>query len=240
MRFKELSTTLTGYIEGIPDDWQGKASILEMKENGCRQWRQMEWIGFYFQYLSENVFKEIMEVPGPRYGNVSFDGFWKIPWDFKAHAMNTSSHKIIVNDKEAIIEAIKEYGNVGLILAMGEVIYNDDERSFQKWHSDLKGGKSSYEIKRIKRGAWSRLRKVHFSLKQVSFIQIDKNLLERTGSFQKNFRNADGSPRRAKVMLDLEKIDEKLVHFIEFKSEKTILDENSDVPFERQQSIFKY
>ena len=233
MRFKELSTILSGYVEDLSGKWQGKASILEMKENGYRHWRQMEWIGFYFQYLCENSFEDIMEIPGSRYGNVSFDGFWKIPWDFKAHAMNTSSHKIIVNDKEAIIKAIDEYDNVGLILAMGEVTYNDDERSFQQWHSDLKGGKSSYEIERIKRGAWSRLRKVHFSLKQVSFIQIDENLLERTGSFQKNFRNADGSPRRAKVMLDLEKIDEKLVHFVEFKSEKNIFEDNSDEKLER-------
>ena len=216
MSIRDLAVELAKYMQDINKDWDGRESILEMKENGNRQWRQMEWIGFYFQYLCEKVFKDVMEIPGPRYGNVSFDGLWKIPWDFKAHAMNTSSHRIIVNDKEAIIRAIDEYENVGLILAMGEVTYNDDERSFQKWHGELKGGKSKYEIDRIKRGAWSRLRKTYFALKQISFIQVDENLLRRSGSFQRDFRNADGSPRREKVMLNLENIDEELVYFLEF------------------------
>ncbi|MCX7957842.1 MAG: hypothetical protein N3B13_02215 [Deltaproteobacteria bacterium] len=36
------------------------------------------------------------------------------------------------------------------------------------------------------------------------------------GSFQRDFRNADGSPRKAKVLLDLEKINKELEYFIEF------------------------
>jgi len=29
-----------------------------------------------------------MDIPGPRYGNVEFDGFRFIPWDFKAHSID--------------------------------------------------------------------------------------------------------------------------------------------------------
>lgn len=47
--------------------------------------------------------------------------------------MNTSSHQIIVNDSEATASAIKDYGQVGLILAIGKVVYNDANRRFQKW-----------------------------------------------------------------------------------------------------------
>lgn len=72
-----------------------------------------------------------MKIPGPKYGNGKFDGFKKICWDFKAHAMNTSSHQIIVNDSEATANAIKDYGEVGLILALGKVLYNDEDRTFQ-------------------------------------------------------------------------------------------------------------
>ncbi|MFN7171103.1 MAG: hypothetical protein ACK4NT_07725, partial [Candidatus Omnitrophota bacterium] len=134
-----------------------------MKEGGFNQLKQMEWIGFYFQFLCEKLLQNIMTIPGPKYGNVKFDGLKKIPWDFKAHAINTSSHQIIVNDSEATANAIKDYGDVGLILAMGEVKYNDDKRTFQKWHEELKGGKSKYELERIRRGAWSRLRKVELT-----------------------------------------------------------------------------
>ena len=201
---------------GIPKICDGRQSILDMRDNGCRNWRQMEWIGFYFQFLCEQKLAKIMEVPGPEYGNVRFDAFCGIPWDFKAHAINTSSHNIIVNDSEAISGAIKQYGEVGVIVALGNVIYNDDARTFQAWHQSLKGGKSKYELDRIKRGAWSRLRKVTFDLQQISFIRITDETLIKSGSFQSDFRNADGSPRRAKLLIDLEQLDEETVAFVEF------------------------
>ena len=102
------------------------------------------------------------------------------------------------------------------MLALGKVVYNDEARSFQAWHSKLKGGKSKYELDRIKRGAWSRLRKVAFDLQQISFIRLTDATLIKCGSFQSDFRNADGSPRRAKVLIDLEELDEETVHFVEF------------------------
>ena len=130
--------------------------------------------------------------------------------------MNTSSHQIIVNDSEATAKGIKDYRSVGLILALGKVLYNDEDRTFQRWHEALKGGLSDYSLERIKRGAWSRLRKVSFNLKQIAFIRITDKTLVRCGLFQKDFRNANGSLRRAKVLLDLGKIDEELEYLIEF------------------------
>lgn len=203
-------------LKNIPTMWDGKKAILEMKENEYPHWKQMEWIGFYFQFLCERYLSDIMEIPGPRYGNTKFDAFRVIPWDFKAHAMNTSTHQIIVNDSEATARGIRDYGAVGLILAVGKASYNDENRTFQKWHETLKGGKSKYEIERIKRGAWSRLRKVSFNLKQITFIRIDDATLIKCGSFQENFRNADGRPRRKKVLLNLEKIDKEIIYIIDF------------------------
>jgi len=200
----------------IPKIWDGRKSILEMKDASYPHWKQMEWIGFYFQFLCEKYLSNIMKIPGPRYGRVEFDAFKNIPWDFKAHAVNTSSHEIIVNDSEATANGIKDYVEVGLILALGKVLYNDEDRTFQKWHEKLKGGKSKYVIERIKRGAWSRIRKVSFDLQQISFIRITDETLIRCGSFQRDFRNARGQPRREKVLLNLEKIDEELVYFVEF------------------------
>lgn len=215
--FFKIAKEISQGFKNIPILWDGRRSILEMKGSGFKQWKQMEWIGWYFQFLCERLLREIIKIPGPKYGNVQFDGLKKIPWDFKAHAINTSSHQIIVNDSEATASAIKDFGCVGLILAMGEVKYNDDKRTFQKWHEALKGGKSKYEIERIKRGAWSRLRKVEFKLEQISFIKIDDTVLVKSGSFQRDFRNAGGQPRREKVLLDLEKLDEEIVYFLDFK-----------------------
>ncbi len=113
-------------------------------------------IGFYFQFLCWKYLSGIMEIPGPEYNNVEFDAFRRIPWDFKTHVVNRRNHKVIVNDSEATANAIEEYGEVGLILAMGEATYNDEKRTFQRWHEELKGGKSKYEKERIKRRAQKR------------------------------------------------------------------------------------
>jgi hypothetical protein len=216
MNFLKISKQIAKKLKILPKFWDGQKSILEMKESNYPHWKQMEWIGFYFQFLCEKHLLNIIEIPGPKINNVTFDGFKEIPWDFKAHAINTSSHQIIVNDREAVTYSIYNYGAVGIILALGKVLYNDDNRTFQKWHEDLKGGLSNYSIERIKRGAWSRLRKVSFDLKQISFIILTEETLIKSGLFQKNFRNADGSARKGKVLVDLEKLDEELVYYLEF------------------------
>lgn len=210
MTKKENIALIAGILEkDLPRIWNGKKAILEMKDENYNHWKQMEWIGFYFEFLCQKYLKEIMKFYKIKYGKTSFDGFLDVPFDFKAHAINTESHQVIINDTEATIKAIERYGCVVAIMALGEVEYNDEERTFQKWHEKLKGGKSRYELERIKRGAMSRLRKVEFNLKEIIFIKINKGTLERSGSFQKNFRNADGSPRRSKVLLNLENLNDK-------------------------------
>jgi hypothetical protein len=216
MKFTEIAKEIAQALINISERWDGKSAIVEMKNAGYSHWKQMEWMGFYFQFLCEKNLKNIIKIPGPRYGNVGFDGFKTCPWDFKAHAMNTSSHTIIVNDSEAVANGIKDYGCIGLILALGQVVYNDKNRTFQRWHDAFKGEASKYVRERIKRGAWSRLRKVSFDLEQISFIQITDETLIKSGSFQSGFRNADGSPRRPKLSINLEKIESELKYFINF------------------------
>lgn len=198
-------------LRKMPKKWDAKKAILDMKAANYPHWKQMEWIGFYFQFLCEKMLDGVMENQEPKYGRTSFDGLLSSPWDFKVHPINTDRHEVVTNDREATEKAIKEYGATGLVLALGNVIYNDKSRKFQKWHEKIKGGKSKYEEERIKRGAWSRLRKTAFDLQQISFIKINEDTLKKSGSFQENFRNSNGRPRRAKVMLQLNKLDKKEV-----------------------------
>ena len=213
---RTIAKNLAKKFSHISRVWDGKSAILEMRNSGSSHWKQMEWIGFYFEYLCNKMLARASDIPGPRYGRTGFDSFKTIPWDFKAHAINTSAHTIIVNDTEAIMKAIRQYGSVGVILALGEVEYNDKKRTFQKWHGKLKGGMSAYEKARIERGAWSRLRKTSFNLKQILFLVLTKESLQKTGSFQSSFRNSNGRPRRKKVLIDLEKLQKEIVHTIEF------------------------
>ncbi|MFH1550068.1 MAG: hypothetical protein ABIH04_05865 [Planctomycetota bacterium] len=92
----------------------------------------------------------------------------------------------------------------------------DENRTFQKWHEELKGGESDYTIKRKQRGARSRIRKVSCELQRISFVKITDDTLVKCGSFQKGFRNANGSPRKPKVKINLKKLDEIEVHSVDF------------------------
>jgi hypothetical protein len=213
---KEANAILKHYSSRVKPLWDARESILAMKDEGYRQWKQMEWTGFFFEFLCKRYAPNFLSFPGKRYGRVGFDCQGKYPWDIKAHAINTSSHEIIVNDREAIESALREYGVMGLFLASGDVEYNDDKRTFQKWHAELKGKKSEYEKEREKRGAWSRRRKVAFRLVQLAVIRIDDALIRTAGSFQVGFRNANGTPRREKVLVDLEKLEGALVAYHDF------------------------
>ena len=214
-----LMATIATFIDRlskVPKYWDGKNSILEMRDSGNTQWRQMEWIGFYFQFLCEKYLSAVMQIPGPRYGRVEFDGFLDIPWDFKAHSINTLSRGVIINDSETIASGVLEYGNVGLILAMGEAEYNDVDRSFQEWHSNIKGEISAYVKRRIARGGWSRRRKVAFGLRQILLLQLSDDTLVKTGTFQAGFRNSNDNPRRSKVLLHLNNMEDEVIGRIDF------------------------
>ena len=178
-----------------------------MKEAGYPHWRQMEWQGFYFQYLCGKALAPVMGTPGPKHGKVEFDAFAEIPWDFKAHsrknARGRDSHVVIVNDSLAIADAIEQFGQAGLVLAIGEAGYDDADKSFQVWHQEFKGGLSAYERERIRRNAPSRMRKVAFRLVEIDIILLDSKNVVGLGSFQRGFRNSNGSPRNEKVLLDL-------------------------------------
>lgn len=203
--------------QNMPKVWDGRSAILEMKEGGSTQWRQMEWMGFYFEFLCETRFDGIIDMPGKKYGNTTFDAFYEISWDFKTHAANTTRHDVVTNDVEAIVNTINDYGYYGMILAIGEVKYNDEERSFKKWHDELKEGISKYETNRINRGAMSRRRKTEFILSEIHFICLNSETLDQCSSLYHQGRNSNGKPRPPKFNVNIQKIpDSALVATEEF------------------------
>lgn len=217
---KNIIQLLSEVLKDFPPFWDGKEAILEMKEAGYNQWRQNEWIGFYFQYLCDkNLPQTGMEIPGARFGNATFDGNLLIDWDFKAHPIHDKNGrratKLIANDLEATENTINENGNTGLIVAMGEATFDDpDSMPFRSWHKNLKGGDSAYSLQNIARGASKRLYKTAFEVKSIRFYILDRHDLDEQGRFQEGMRNSNGSPRRPKVELDLTTITP--AHEIEF------------------------
>lgn len=194
-------------LQSLPVSWDGKEAVLKLKEMNY-QWRQMEWIGWYFEVLCKERLKQIsFNVPGKKYGNVEFDSHRKINWDIKASAIKSHSHKAILNDMAAIDRSIREHGAHGIILGLVDVEYNDEQRTFQQWHTKLKGGLSNYEKDRIKRNAVSRYRKRKADLNQILILAISAANVRKLEIYSQG-RNSDGSPRNPKYMLDIENAHE--------------------------------
>ena len=53
----------------LPRVWEGKKSVLEMKEADYN-WRQMEWWAFYFEHLCHQRLAGVFQIPGERFGTV--------------------------------------------------------------------------------------------------------------------------------------------------------------------------
>lgn len=201
-------------LTALPSSWDGKECILEMRRVNYN-WRQMEWWGFFFELQCTKLLSSQFQVPGDSYGRVQFDLKRSINWDLKAKAIKSDDHRAILNDINAVITSVENYGFHGLMIALCDVEYNDVDRSFQKWHENLKGGESKYVRERKARTSISRYRKTHATLAEVLFLIIDSTNLQHLG-VMKQGRNSNGNPRAEKFMLDFNKVDHFLVDTLPF------------------------
>ena len=191
----------------LPTFWEGKKCVLELKEANYN-WKQMEWWAFYFEYKVKQLLKDSHISPGDKFDTVKFDLKTEINWDIKASAIKSQNHKIILNDTSAMEQSIQNYGYHGEIIGLCDVEYNDEDRSFQKWHTGLKGGLSNYEIKRGKRpNSFSRYRKTSAELMEIVYVVFRKEDLEKLDIMVQG-RNSNDRPRPTKYMLNLERIDD--------------------------------
>lgn len=198
-----IAKTLASELLGT---WHGKKCIRYLKKHDY-QWRQMEWIGWYFEHRAKQILAGRMKVgPGPKVGNVAIDFVVQNQaWDFKAHPTKPNDGWIYLNDVEAVDACATHLGGIGWVIAVGNAVY-DEDGSFKKWHDALKGSVSQYERDRVLRGARSRRRKksftcTHFLVAQALTISqitdaINAGLLKAT--MQKGQRNSNGGTRRAK------------------------------------------
>ncbi len=193
--------------------WDGREAIKFLKDNDY-QWKQMEWIGWYFELRAKQILKQKLGgQEGPVFGNVSFDfSVENEPWDFKSHPIKPRDAWMYLNDVEAVDSCVISIGSIGWVVAMGNATY-DLDGSFKEWHDSLKGPMSAYEVARKGRGARSRPRKVTFQCTHFLIVKVDsKAALDDAvraglmkGTMQVGQRNADGKARRPKYGLHVGK-----------------------------------
>lgn len=212
----EADVIVNGISNLLPNEMDGKTAIEAMKNEGSRNWRQMEWIGFWLEhFVDTKVAPEMGVRSGPVYGNTRFDIQRSFVWDLKAHP--NGNQVLILNDQEAVQSCIADHEGLGFIIVSGEATY-DTTGDFKQWHDLMKGGKSGYELERERRKARSRLRKTSFRPTDVEAVwlankdAIIKGVQEGwLGAFQQGMRNSDGSPRRVKFRLNTSKIPSEII-----------------------------
>ena len=205
MNFEEDVSVFEKALAHLPTIWDGRKCILELKEADYN-WKQMEWMGFYFEFKARQLLKGLCDIPGDEFGSVTFDLKLSMNWDLKANARQAGS-TVILNDKSAMNLSIQKAGGHGEIIARCDVDYNDDTKSFKQWHSELKGRRSNYEIARIQRNSNPRRRKTHARLKELIFLLIQEHDTSNLNTMRQG-RNSGGSPRRPKYSIDLNHLDQ--------------------------------
>lgn len=194
--------------QNMPKVWDGRESILEMKDAGFEYWRQVEWIEFYFKFLCQKHFDNIIHTSGVKYGVTEFDAFREISWDFKVDSVDSSTYSVTANDAEAIADTLNGYGSYGVILAIGDMEFDDKETSFKKWHDELREDISKYDAYRINKGIMSRIRKTVFTLEKIHFICFNSETLHQCcGLFQDGFGRIDSNGTEQKeVKINIDEI----------------------------------
>lgn len=194
----------------------GKTTIMEMKNNGSNNWKQMEWGGFWFE---EEFRKKLNLSIGKRYGKTVFDCLMdNINIDCKLHSIVDKDGKtnllILGNDLEAVENVIKEDGYFYIIVAEVRPDYDIDYQ-FVMWHNELKG-----KVKHKHQYKFSRIRKKSFTINSFKVFKIDENVLQFNKGFQKGFKNSNGNKRKNKFSFNINDLEPVLIVDVKEINEK--------------------
>lgn len=198
----------------VPGNWDGRTCVLELQSGGSRNWRQMEWPGWYFDFRAAQLLVSMVggSAPGPRYGTVAFDYERTYVWDFKAHTPEIagSGDWVVTNDVNAVDQCVANRGGLGFFIAVGVPTYSDE---FRTWHQTMSGPISQYRRGRAAAGRTaSRRRKGSVRMSEIRGVFLaDPSSVRRALSqdWLRHFaqgRNSNDAARRAKYQIDLSRV----------------------------------
>lgn len=188
--------------------WDGRKSVTTMVDSKYRNAKQTEWPGWFFEYCAIKKLRDSFGGGPAEIGTVEFDYQGKRTWDLKSHTEPLDSSKpsssAPLNDKDSMRRAVED-GGLGFIMLCGVSLY-DNEQDFYEWHYTKVRGHKSKE-----RSINSRKLKTGFELRSLEFYYIDSiQTLERLEMEQiisdfKQGKQADGSPRKLKYKMNVDK-----------------------------------
>ena len=215
----EVFDTLDDFFIHMAKEWLGIEAYADMIEHNYRNKYQPEWPGFYLEYkLEEYLIKNnkqdvITFYQNRKKGEVDLDlqfpqlGFFG---DLKAHSVTSS--RIQGNDYETIMKLLET-----------QIIYYIVAN-----HETEKDSDHNYEVTKFwntvqnKKDLMSYFNKMKYGVKIKSYyvLELNKYNKQYIDVFNQG-KNSDGSPRNPKISISMKKINNFLVHIIEFDEEGT-------------------
>jgi hypothetical protein len=180
---EEGAALVAALVEAMPQHWDGRRCVQEMRDAGYSQWRQMEWPGFYNEFIGIPALNDTFPMPetgGPQrgFGATRFDYALGRVWDLKAHTerqrfipsgrVNHGDDTIILNDEVAARACIEQQG-LGFLIVGGDSHY-DDAGDFDSWHR-VTTGEGRTQRTRSNSGT-SRRRKMAFAPKRCEAFWV--------------------------------------------------------------------
>lgn len=173
-----------------------------------QHWRQMEWISSYFNYLCEKRLSHILEIPGPSYQKMSFNALWEIPWIFKAFIENTGNKKIILADADLVIQGLRDYKSIGVIIGFGYIEYPDKNKV-----TNTRNGK----MYKNRMAMMNELRQHSiFNLNKIYFLSFSANLIQKCETFQPGGVKREHLPE--KILIDRKDIEDRFQYSLDFNN----------------------
>lgn len=213
---------ITNVLSNMEKIWDGVESGKEMLSAGDKNWQQIEWIGWFFEFWAKQNLNKYFDI----HNNISssdrslFDAHNIFPWDFKTHvkynAEGAPNKETPLNDKEAIDNALTKYGKIGIIIVEGEAEFGE---KYESWRMEAKGKPSKTQLRNKEEGRKSRKRKDSFKIDAANLYIINqedmKALIDKKiVTIFKQGRQADGTPRKPKYKIDASRVSPNLsVHY---------------------------
>lgn len=194
----EASALIAVLADAITGYWDGRTCVETMRSSEYRNWRQTEWVGWYFEYLGVPALVDAFGGGPRKVLNTSFDYSLRSTWDLKAHGTG-KERGAILNDLDAIDACLLEGTGLGFIVLTGDSDFTDSA-SFDTWHREQRGASERHERSRALKSGFTPRRLDAFHLADADALDAAKASGEYT-TWQPG-RQQSGAPRKPKLKIN--------------------------------------
>lgn len=195
---EEAEALLAVLADAIDTTWDGRRCVEAMRDAEYRNWRQTEWIGWYFEYIGISALINAFGGGPQRVLNTSFDYALRSTWDLKAHS-NGGGNAAILNDLDAINACLGEDDGLGFIVLSGDPDYSD-AAGFDAWHREQRHADPAHDRSRaLKSGFFPRWLNA-YHLPDAGALEAARG--RREFSVMAQGRQPDGAPRKPKLKVN--------------------------------------